>query len=256
MLIPGKTFALAAMVATVLACDGRSAVDTLRDTTEIEDCSIYAFSNCNPEVFGEECRRYNSGGTTSLTCGNTRTDNLRRILLAVPGYDGNPPDSAELLLYCHSESDTLDRRLFVYPLTRLFCEGSEAAFGIGDYPNPDSGATWNHAWLDDGDHDSLVWFNPGGDYTTAVACTAIVSGTGGYYGFSHFERLLAYWDSSGHNYGAVVVNENAEPAGTSNKTFWSSESATNQPLILLYYPDSSMSIRRRRAAASLLVNDR
>ncbi len=246
-----SALALLLAASTILATDAPAAVDTLKDTTEIEDCVIYAFSNCNPEVFGEDCRRYNSGGVTSLTCGNTRPDNLRRILLAVPGYDGSPPDSAELLLFCHSESDTLDRRLFAYPLTREFYEGSEVLFGIGNYPDPDSGATWNHAWLDDGDNDSLSWVTPGGDFTTEVACTVTITGTGSYFGFRHFDRILNYWDTSGHDYGCIIVNENAEPASTSNKTFRSSEYGGNQPLLVLYHADD-ISTRRRRAAATLL----
>jgi hypothetical protein len=236
---------------TLLAASVNAAVDTLQDNTEVRDGTIYGYSNCNPEVFGEECRRYNSGGVLFLNSGITRADNTRRILISLPGYAGNTPDSAELLLYCHSETDTGDRRLFAYPLTRGFLEGSESAFGVGNYPDPDSGATWLHAWLDDGDNDSLCWTSPGGDYTTAVACTVTVTGTDRHFSFRRFERILTYWDTSGHDHGCIIVNENADPSSSSNKTFCSSEHSTYPPVILLYYSDETPP--RRRRAASLLI---
>ncbi|MEW5995227.1 MAG: hypothetical protein AB1744_12670, partial [Candidatus Zixiibacteriota bacterium] len=158
----------------------QAGVDTLKGTIAIEDGVIYSWAGCNAEVTGEDCRRYNAGGITNLGVGMSAIAEERRTLMRFPGWDGLAPDSSKLLLYCKAETDNVDRKVLLYPLTKGTYEGTEAAYNIGDYPNPDSGATWNHAWLDDGDDDSLNWTTPGGDYNSNVACTMTVTDTGQY----------------------------------------------------------------------------
>ena len=131
-------------------------VDTLKGTDAIEDCVIYGYQNCDGEITGEDCRRYNTGDLRTFSVGNTAL-NRHRALLRFPGWNESIGDSSTLLIYCRHEDDSHDRRLFLYPVTGHFYEGTEAAGLIGDYPDPDSGATWNHAWLDVGDADSSSW---------------------------------------------------------------------------------------------------
>ncbi len=222
-------------------------VDTLKSTSEIKDAVIYSFEGCVAEVSGEDCRRYNAGGIPNLYAGLSGQGRERRSLLRFPGWDGSIPDSAELYLYCWYEYDNVDRRIFAYPVTRRFHAGTEAMYNAGDYPDPDSGVTWYHAWLDVGDTDSLNWTSPGGDYTTAVACTMIVTGTEQYFVVPRFERLLAYFDSTGLDPAIILINENAFPGNYSEKLFKSTEYSVNNPLLLLYttVPDDARRRRRR-----------
>jgi hypothetical protein len=246
-------FCLAAVVSLVSIVSAR--VDTLKGTADIEDCIIYSWENCNGEIVGEDCRRYNAGAVTNLQVGNSDVSRERRALIIFPGWDGTMPDSSKLLLYCKGEADTYDRRIFLYPVTKKFFEGTELSYNLGDYPDPDSGATWNHAWLDVGDRDSSNWATPGGDYTTAVACTTFVTGTKQYFAFDHFNRILNYWDTSGNRYGVILINENAFPANTSMKTFGTTEGDNTQwPLLLLYYGDQIYRSRRLRIL-ELLVDE-
>lgn len=219
--------------ATLLGQPTPAAVDTLKGTANIEETIIYSWEDCNPEVSGEDCRRYNAGNVVNIGCGNTGPSYERRLLFMTPGWDETIPDSSELKLYSHLEIDTTDRDIFLYPLTTRFYEGNENAYNRGDYPNPDSGATWNHAYLDVGDGDSTDWSSAGGDYTTGIACTTTVTGTGVYFSFRNFNRILNYWDTSGKNYGFILINENVFPSNISQKTFKSSE-GDSIPLVLLY----------------------
>jgi len=222
-------------------------VDTLKGTDNIEDCTIYSYANCDTETSSEDCQRYNSGGIVQLRIGNTFTDS-HRGLLRIPGWDHTVPDSSKFMLYCIYESDAIDRKFFLYPLTTQFFEGTETEALIGNYPDPDSGATWNHAWLDIGDSDSLNWSTAGGDYCTDVACTATVTGIGQYFSFNNFNRILNFWDTSGNDYGFIIINENAFPANATLKTFKTSEGSSSQyPLLLLYTGETvEKSIHRRR----------
>lgn len=230
-----------------------AAVDTLKDTTSIHDTGIHSYADCAYEIVGENCIRFNAGGSDELWVGNDASRE-QRALMAFPGWDGALPDSSKLMLYCCDQRDALTRRVFAYPLTRPFIEGSETDRGAE--PEPDSGATWLHAFLDVGDLDSLLWTTPGGDYTTAVACTATVTDTGQYFAVERFDRLLAYWDSTGAFPGCVLVNEQAFPANASGKTFSASEdSAGNVPLLILHYPDSITTLYRRRGAAARILDE-
>ena len=221
-------------------------VDTLKSSSEIEDVLIYNYEDCLSETQGEDCRRFNAGGTTNLSVGTTNLDK-KRVFFQFPGWNDTLPDSSKLMLYCKGESDTLDRTLFCYPVTRQWYEGTEVAFNVGDYPDPDSGVTWNHAYLDDGDADSVNWTSPGGDYVTDVACTLVVTNTGQYFSVDNFNRILNYWDTSGTNYGCIIINQDVFPTKTSMKTFESSEGAGNQlPLLVLYYPTTDSHSHRRR----------
>ncbi len=227
-----------------LACGSPAAVDTLKGTSDIEDCVIYSWANCNSEINGEDCRRYNAGSTTNLQVGVSGVVRERRALLKLPGWDGTIPDSSKLLLYHKGGADSADRKIFIYPVTTRFYEGSEFSYNLGDYPNPDSGATWHHAWLDTGDGDSSNWSSSGGDYTTAVACTLLVNDTGAYLSFDDFNRILHYWDTSGTAYGFILINENAFPANTSMKTFGTTEGdGSKVPMVILYYRDDTISRR-------------
>ncbi len=222
------------------------AADTLRDTSDIDDAFIYSWEGCNPEVYGEDCRRYNAGGVINATVGKTAGIKWSRLLCALPGWDGEVPDSAVFKVYCKYETDALDRRIMAYPLTRAFVEGTEFDYVIGNYPNPDSGATWLHAYLDDGDGDSLLWSTAGGDYTTAIACTTTITGTGQYFSFDHFRRLLNYFDTSGNNHGFILINEDAAPSSSSGKVLRASEGeASTQPLLILYEYEASGTPKRR-----------
>ncbi len=226
-------------------------VDTLKGTSDIEDCIIYSWEDCNVEIADEDCRRYNSGLISNLSVGNSGVMWQRRSLIMLPGWNDTLPDSSKLLLYCKTEADANDRKIFLYPVTKQIFEGSEIAYNLGDYPDPDSGATWNHSWLDVGDGDSSNWSSPGGDYTTAVACTTTITGTGQYFSFDNFNRILAYWDTSGNDYGCILINEGAFPANTSMKTFGTTEGDSSKwPVVILYYSDVTVS-RRARMIKSL-----
>ncbi|MEA2030705.1 MAG: hypothetical protein U9N55_03805 [candidate division Zixibacteria bacterium] len=250
-----KTLLLTTFVCFALTTDvAQSGVDTLKGTADIEDCHIYGYSNCNSEQTGEECRRFNSGGLTFFRIGNVSTK-PHRALIKIPGWDGIIPDSSKFLIYCAYENDGNDRKIFLYPLTKQIFEGTEVAALVGDYPDPDSGATWNHAWLDAGDSDSLSWTTSGGDYITDVACTTTVSDTGQYFAFEQFNRILNYWDTSGNDYGFILINENAFPVNTARKTFRSTESSTGlSPMVLLYTTDTTESTSGRRRKITVLKN--
>ncbi|MDF1544478.1 MAG: hypothetical protein P1R58_05180 [bacterium] len=232
----------------ILYCPARGMVDTLRDTSEINDALIFDYENCTSELQGEDCRRFNGGKVINLGVGTVSVGAQRRALFSWPGWDGSVPDSAFFEVYISSENDTQDRKLFVYPLTTAFIEGTESTYGIGNYPDPDSGVTWNHAWLDDGDSDSLNWSSAGSDFTTAIACTTVVTQAGQYFRFDNFERIIQYWDSTGNDYGVVLVNENAFPGNSTAKVIKSSEAgAPWGPLLILYGPSAeSISYRRRQ----------
>lgn len=239
-------------VVVVLVPTVQGAVDTLRDTSDIEDCHLYSYENCDSERTGEDCKRFNSGGLTLLRVGS-QVAKKHRSLFSVPGWDGTVPDSSKFLINCAYEDDSQDRKIFLYPLTKQIYEGSELSATVGDYPEPDSGATWNHAWLDVGDSDSLTWTTAGGDYTTAIACTTIVTDTGAYFSFDHFNRVLNYWDTSGQDYGFILINENALPANSALKRFRSTESSTGlSPLVVLYTTDSTEALSGRRRKIGLL----
>jgi hypothetical protein len=240
----------------MLAANGLAEVDTLRGQTNISDAMLFGYDDCVSEISGEDCRRFNSGGSVWFSCGTVGIGEDRRTAVAVPGWDGMVPDSARLEVYCFREGDAADRRILLYPLTTPFYEGTELDYGVGNYPEPDSGVTWYHAYLDVGDTDSLAWLSAGGDYSMAVACTAIVSDTDTWAGFDHFERILAWWDSTGTNYGCLLINENTFPTNTTQKSFYSSESATGLgPRVILYYnEDATMPIRRRRVMLRLMTN--
>ncbi len=232
-----------------------AAVDTLKGPQHIEDCVIYSWAGCNAEVFGEDCRRYNAGAVTSLPIGSVALGRERRALLRLPGWNGIIPDSSQLVLYRYAQADHLDRRLFLYPVTRRFFEGTEVAYNLGDYPDPDSGATWNHAWLDVGDGDSSGWSVPGGDYDTTTACTMLVTDTNQYSICRTFNRILHYWDSTGDAFGVILVNENQFPANSSSKTFGAAEGDTlGTPRVILFYPDSSIRRRRREIIVGRINN--
>lgn len=229
-------------------------VDTLRGTANIADATLYGFPNCDPELQSEDCRRFNTGSVPRLRVGSSEIDDHRAVM-RFPGLGSQMPDSAVLMLYCTDEADTENRRLFIYPLTRRFFEGAELRLAIGDYPSPDSGVTWNHAFLDTGDRDSLRWTTPGGDFTTAVACTLTVTGSGSYQRAAHFDRLIEWWDTTGHDPGIILINENAFPANTAIKYFGSTEDiATHAPILILYYPDGP-GIWTRRRLQSLSASD-
>ena len=176
------------LLANSATCAG---VDTLRSVAAVDDATMYNYLDCTSEVSGENCRRYNTGAVPELRVGTQDIDD-HRIVMRFPGWDRTMPDSAMLELTCTMSDDNEPRRIFVYPLTRRFFEGTES--GAGAYPEPDSGVTWNHAWLDVGDLDSLPWTTPGGDYSTTVACTAIVSSPG-VYRVRAFHRILSWWNS-------------------------------------------------------------
>ena len=232
-------------------------VDTLRDTSEVDDAIIYNYADCTSEVSGEDCRRFNGGRVVNLGIGGVGVGNSRRALLSFPGWDGIVPDSARLDIYCSSENDNVDRRFFVYPLTRQFLEGTEASYGVGDYPEPDSGVTWNHAWLDAGDSDSLNWNSAGGDFTTAIACTTTITTTGQYFSFDHFERILDYFDTSGNGYGIILINENAFPANSAAKVLKSSEAGSLfAPRLILFTASSSIYSRRRQLIQNVIARGR
>ena len=169
--------------------------------------------------------------------------------MSLPGWDGILPDSSELKIFCYVQLSIILRKLIIYPLSASFFEGDEDAYGIGNYPNPDSGVTWNHRWLDTGDADSLNWTSPGGDYLTGVSCTTLVNGTNQYFSFNNFNRILNYWDTSDANYGLIIINENSDPPNLSCKVIKSSEAGTGYyPLLILFTTDSSAiePARRRR----------
>jgi len=231
-----------------------AAVDTLRDTSDVVDAVIYSWSDCNPETVGEDCRRYNGGRVVNMGVGNQGFDLERRIVVSLPGWDGTVPDSSHFLIYCYTQLNSTPRNILMYPLTSPFLEGNESAYGLGDYPDPDSGATWMHRYLDYGQADSASWETPGGDYTTSVGCTTLVDKTGRYFAFREFNRILEYWDSTGHSYGFILINENLFPSGTSNKVIKSSEAGQYYwPMVLMFHSDSSTAVpvRRKHACGQL-----
>ena len=237
----------ALLFACLSAGDAAARVDTLSDTCEVRDCVVYSYENCNSDIEGEDCRRYNGGGVINMGIGSSGPSRSRRVLMQFPGWDGVVPDSSAMRIFCIYEDDPLDRRIFLYPVTSGFFEGTETAYTLGDYPEPDSGATWLHSWLDVADGDSTLWISPGGDYTAAVACTALFTNVQAYQTFSHFNRILNYWDTSASTHGIVLINEDAFPANTAAKVVKSSESPPEYaPLLLLYYPDTVSASRRRR----------
>ncbi len=231
-------------------------VDTLKDSIDVEDCLIYSYENCDAEETGENCRRFNGGSVLNMGVGNYGSAAEKRVLFKLPGWNDTIPDSSELKVYCYIQSSIVPRRLFVYPLTRQFFEGNENRHNLGFYPDPDSGATWLHAYLDVGDGDSVSWTSAGGDYNTGVACTTTINDAGRYFTFTGFNRILTYWDTSGSNYGFIIINENNDPPFNSQKIIKSSESGSRYyPLVLLYTADSSaQSVRRSQVIRSLLRN--
>jgi len=221
-------------------------VDTLKDTTDFDDCLIYSNIDCDPEEAGEDCRRFNGGRVLNVGVGMYGSSAERRVLFKLPGWNDTIPDSSELKVYCFIQSSVLSRYLIAYPLTREAFEGTENRHNLGYYPDPDSGGTWLHAYLDDGDADSVSWTTPGGDYTTAVACSVHITGAGQYFTMKNFNRILTYWDTSGSNYGFILVNDNNAPAANSQKVIKSSETGAGYyPLLLLYTADEESAVRRR-----------
>lgn len=246
---------LVVVIGIVLSAAVSARVDTLKDTSDFEDCVMYSQVSCNPEETGENCQRYNGGGTQNMGIGNSACCDEQRVLFWLPGWNDTIPDSSEMRVYCYVEVGSHSRWLIAYPLTRESFEGDENGYGIGYYPEPDSGATWLHAYLDVGDGDSLNWTNPGGDYTTAVACSVLITGTGQYFTMKNFNRILNYWDTSGANYGFIMVNANDSPINLGKKVIKSSESGPGlYPLVLLYTADSTQAMRRSQTVRSLLRN--
>lgn len=210
---------------------GAVMVDTLSDTSEVYDAFLTAYTSCNPEVTGENCLRYNKGGTEFGWMGASGL-NMEYMVMSLPGWDQTMPDSSELWLYCNYEPVTTDKSFACYPLTASFIEGTEAA-NYGDYPDPDSGVTYNHRYLDDGVPDSLSWSVAGGDYTTGVACTATVTGVG-WFSFPHFERILNYMDTSGTYYG-WTIRPISTPVLNNGKRVRASETTYGTPPMVILY---------------------
>jgi len=228
-------------------------VGTLKGTTDIEDAVVYSWADCDGESSGEECRRYNTGNLILLPVGNNDAGQGHNVFFRLPGWDGVLPDSSKLQVYCRYERDAGDRKLFLYPLTVRIYEGNEEKYNVGDYPEPDSGVTWNHAYLDVGDGDSSNFSSPGGDYNTGIACTTTITGVNQYFTFDNFNRILNYWDTSGQDYGFAIINQDAFPGNTSRKTLRSSEGSSSEyPLVLLFTADENqLGSRRRRITSSL-----
>lgn len=246
---------LAVVVGTMIGATVSARVDTLKDTSDFRDCILYQQISCNPEVTGENCQRFNGGRVINMGVGNIGCCDESRIVYELPGWNDTIPDSSELKVYCYVESHINWRYLIAYPLTKQTFEGDENQHNIGDYPNPDSGATWLHAYLDVGDADSVSWTSAGGDYNTAVACSVLITGTGQYFTMRHFNRMLTYWDTSGANYGFILINANDFPENLSKKVIKSSESGVGYyPLVLMYTADSTLAMRRSRTVRSLLRN--
>jgi len=246
---------LALLVLTAIGPIGAvgAGVDTLKDTADFDDCLIYSNSDCDPEETGEDCRRFNGGRVVNMGVGYYGSSAERRVLFKLPGWNDSVPDSSELKVYCYVQSSVLSRYLIAYPLTHETFEGTENRHNLGYYPDPDSGGTWLHAYLDVGDADSVLWSSPGGDYTTAVACSVQITGTGQYFTMRNFNRILDYWDTSGTNYGFILVNDNGEPAVNSQKVIKSSESGAGYyPLLLLYTAEEGTPKRRLRVVKKLL----
>ena len=228
-------------------------VDTLKGTAAIQDCIVYSWEDCNAEIFGEDCRRFNGGGVINMGVGNSCASCERRVLFQMPGWDGTIPDSSEFRIYCYVAASPLWRRLFLYPLTKAFYEGDENSYNLGYYPEPDSGATWRHAWLDVGDADSLSWTTPGGDFTTAVACTTTIYGTGRYFAFRNFNRILHYWDTCGAAHGFILINENILPSNSSNKVIRSTEGDPATVPLLIFYNADTVTVSRRAVVTRHLL---
>jgi len=243
---------VAVMIGFMVTASVSARVDTLKDTSDIEDCLIYSYANCDPEETGEDCTRFNGGRVINMGVGNGGCCDELRVVFKLPGWNDTIPDSSELKVYCYIQSGILARQLIAYPLTKETFEGSENKHNLGDYPDPDSGATWLHAYLDVGDGDSVSWTSAGGDYNTAVACSVNVTGTGQYFTMKNFNRMLTYWDTSGSNYGFMLVNSNDPPVNLSRKVIKSSESGAGYyPLLLLYTADTTQ-VRRSKVVRSLL----
>ena len=250
-----QKISLTVMAGIIAATTASARVDTLKDTSDVEDCLLYSYVNCDPEFYDENCQRYNGGRVINMGVGNYGCCDELRVVFKLPGWNDTIPDSSELKIYCYIQSGILSRQLIAYPLIRETFEGSENAHNLGDYPDPDSGATWLHAYLDVGDGDSVSWINAGGDYTTAVACSVNITGTGQYYTMKNFNRILSYWDTSGSNYGFILVNSNDILPNLSKKVIKSSESGPGYyPLVLLYTADSTQVMRRSQTVRSLLRN--
>ena len=246
---------LATVVGIMVVTTVEARVDTLKDTSDIEDCLLYSYTNCDPEVYEEDCRRFNGGRVINMGVGNVGCCDEKRVVFKLPGWNDTIPDSSELKVYCYIQNGILPRQLIAYPLIRETFEGSENTHNLGDYPDPDSGATWLHAYLDVGDGDSVSWTSAGGDYTTAVACSVNITGTGQYYTMRNFNRMLTYWDTSGANYGFMLVNSNDQPVNVSRKVIKSSESGVGYyPLVLLYTADTTQVMRRSKTVRALLRN--
>jgi len=234
----------------VVSCPASSEarVDTIKGAANVEDALIYGYPTCDPEAYLEDCRRYNAGGVGRLSVGEDGIDECRG-LISLPGWDGLMPDSSTLLLYCCEEADAADRRVFLYPLSRSFIVGTENVNDVGAYPVSDSGVTWNHAWLDIGDADSLLWDNPGGDFQLAPACTTVVTSSGAVCAFRGFNRVLQYWDTTAGPNAVILIGAQEFPVNTSRKTFVSTEGvAAYRPALLLYHTDSTVAGSRRRRA--------
>ncbi|MBU8934044.1 MAG: hypothetical protein KOO62_08545 [candidate division Zixibacteria bacterium] len=248
----GAVLIVLALMATV----AQTGVDTLKGTSDIEDCYIYSYADCDPERPGEDCRRFNTGGLYRMRIGVYPSARDHRALLSIPGWEGSIPDSSKFLINCVYEFDGVDRKIFLYPLTKQIYEGTEVTSMLGDYPNPDSGATWYHAWLDVGDSDSLNWTTTGGDYNVGVACTTTITGTDQYFSFDHFNRVLNYWDTSSQDYGFILINENAFPANSAQKQILTTESSTGlSPMVLLFTTDFFEVVGARRRMIGQILSD-
>lgn len=207
-------------------------VDTLSDTSEVYDAFLVGYDACDPEEVGEDCHRYNTGATMFGYVGRQSLDE-QRMVLSFPGWTGVMPDSSELQLYCNYEANATDHIVAAYPLTAEFIEGTELG-NAGGYPDPDSGVTWNHRYLDDGDADSLDWSSAGGDYTTAIACSVTITASGQYFSLRNFNRILNYMDTSGTYYG-VLLQLITTPAFNNGKRFRASETDYSTPPLLITY---------------------
>ncbi len=235
--------------ALLVCASGFSAVvvDTLKGTSDVQDCTIYNYTGCDGERPGENCQRYNAGNIYNLGTGGIGGFNKkRRTLIMLPGWDGTVPDSSEFKVWCKLEASTTDFTMLLYPVTTQWYEGEEVTAGIGDFPDPDSGATWLHAYLDVGDGDSVNWTSSGGDYLTDIACSTTITDTGQYFTFSNFNRILNYWDTSGSNYGFILMMTGL-PANTNDKVIRSTKYAdTTTPIAILYSTGSDAQPSRRR----------
>ena len=189
-------------------------------------------------LYESEQGALSNGAGINLFAGATKTDGLRRAVLAFKNLSAIPEgatiDSVQLHMHVNQENSIAATNVRVLRLQSDWGEGiSNAGNPGGDGAAATSGdATWNHRFFD-----NMAWDSPGGDFAAMVSAQMMMDMIGKYT-FSSSTAMVAdvqgWLDNPAENFGWILL---ANEGASSARRFTSRESslADRRPILEVEY---------------------